>query len=100
MPRGVGYHLASIDSHLECGRHNAAQRTLRSIQKCGRIGGQLRFGYGRRSRVEGAMHRYGTIIGRQRHGRRPSKQNAKASIACDVLDRMASIGKSGSVRIK
>jgi transposase len=37
---------------------------LRSIEQHGRLGWQRRSGYGRRSLVETAMHRYKTIIGR------------------------------------
>src|SRR5215213_8158341 len=73
---------------------------LRSIQQHGRIGWQRRCGYGRRSLVETAMYRYKTIIGRRLHARPLPNQRTEAKIACNVLNRMTSLGMPISVLIK
>jgi transposase len=73
---------------------------LRAIEQHGRIGWQRRSGYGRRSLVETAMYRYKTIIGRRLHARTLPNQRTEAKIACNVLNRMTSLGMPICVRIK
>ncbi len=73
---------------------------LHSIGQHGRLGWQRRSGYGRRSLVETAMYRYKTIIGRRLHARTLPNQQTEAKIGCNVLNRMASLGRPISVRIK
>ncbi len=75
-------------------------RHLEAIAKHGRRRWQQRSGYGRRSLVETAMFRYKTIIGRRLHARTRSNQQTEAKIACNVLNRMASLGMPVSVRVK
>ncbi|MGC8531762.1 MAG: IS5/IS1182 family transposase, partial [Acidiphilium sp.] len=75
-------------------------RHLEAIAKHGRRGWQQRSGYGRRSLVETAMFRYKTIIGRRLHARTLPNQQTEAKIACNVLNRMASLGMPVSVRVK
>jgi hypothetical protein len=65
-----------------------------------RRGWQQRSGYGRRSLVETAMFRYKTIIGQRLHARTLSNQQTEAKIACNVLNRIASLGMPVSVRVK
>ncbi len=71
---------------------------LATIAKRGRIGWQRSSGYSRRSLVETAMYRYKTIIGRRLYARIPSTQRTEAKIACNVLNRMTSLGMPISVR--
>ena len=73
---------------------------LRSIQKHGRLGWQRRSGYDKRSLVETALYRDKTIIGRRLHARTLPNQKTEAKIACNVLNRMTSLGMPISVRIK
>jgi hypothetical protein len=71
-----------------------------AIARHGRIGWQRLSGYSRRSRVETAMSRYKAILGRRLHARTLPNQKTEAKIACNVLNRMTSLGMSVSVRIK
>jgi Transposase DDE domain len=73
---------------------------LHTIARHGRIGWQRLSGYSRRSRVETAMCRYKMILGRRLHARTLPNQQTEANIACDVLNRMTSLGMPVSVRIK
>jgi transposase len=73
---------------------------LRTIEDHGRLGWQRRSLYGRRSLVETAMYRCKIIIGRRLHARSLLNQKAEAKIACNVLNRMTSLGMPISVRIK
>jgi hypothetical protein len=50
--------------------------------------------------VETAMYRCKTIIGRRLHARSLLNQKAEAKIACNVLNRMTSLGMPISIRIK
>jgi hypothetical protein len=52
----------------------------------------------RRRLVETAMYRYKTIIGRRLHARIPSNQRTEAKVACNVLNRMTSLGMPISIR--
>jgi hypothetical protein len=69
------------------------------ITRHGRIGWQQRSGYSRRSRVETAMYRYKTIIGRRLHARTLPNQKTEAKIGCNVLNRMARLGMPVSIRV-
>jgi transposase len=73
---------------------------LETIARHGRIGWQRSSGYSRRSRVETAMYRYKTIIGRRLHARTLPNQKTEAKIGCNVLNRMTSLGMPVSVRVK
>jgi transposase len=73
---------------------------LEMIARHGRIGWQRRSGYSRRSRVETAMYRYKTIIGRRLHARTLPNQKTEAKIGCNVLNRMTSLGMPVSVRVR
>jgi len=81
---------------------NPTQRDqhLQMFAQHGRRGWQQRSGYGRRSLVETAMFRYKTIIGQRLHARTLSNQQTEAKIACNVLNRIASLGMPVSVRGK
>jgi hypothetical protein len=67
-------------------------RHLAAIAEHGRIAWQRCSGYSRRSLVETAMYRYKTIIGRRLHARILPSQRTEAKIACNVVNRMTSLG--------
>jgi hypothetical protein len=74
-------------------------RHLAEIAKHGRMRWQRRSGYNRRSRVEIAMFRYKTIIGRRLQARTLPNQRIEAKIGCNVLNRMTRFGMPISTRI-
>jgi transposase len=78
--------LGQNENQTQCDRH------LEAIPQHGRRGWHQRSVYGRRSLVEAAIFRRKTIIGRRLHDRTPSNQQTEAKIACNVLNRMASLG--------
>jgi hypothetical protein len=71
---------------------------LVTIAKRGRIGWQRSSGNSRRGLLETAMYRYKSIIGRRLHARIPSNQRTEAKVACNVLNRMTSLGMPISIR--
>lgn len=73
---------------------------LAVIAERGRISWQRSSGYSRRSLAETAIYRYKTIIGRRLHARTLSAQRSEAKIACNVINRMTSLGMPVSVRVK
>ena len=73
---------------------------IEMVARHGRVGWQRSSGYSRRSRVETAMYRYKTIIGRRLHARTLPNQKTEAKIGCNVLNRMISLGMPVSVRVK
>ena len=73
---------------------------LATIAKRGRMTWQRSSGYSRRSLVETAMYRYKTIIGRRLHARTLPTQRTEARTACNVLNRMTSLGMPISIRSK
>ena len=75
-------------------------RHIETIARQGRVAWRQSSGYCRRSRVETAMYRYKTIIGRRLHARNLPNQKTEAKIACNVLNRMTTLGMPISVRIK
>jgi hypothetical protein len=58
----------------------------------------LRVGRGRLT--EPVMYRYKTIIGRRLYARTLSNQHGEAKIACNILNKMTSLGIPISVPIK
>jgi transposase len=67
-------------------------RHIQLLARKGRIGWQKAVGYGKRSLVETAFHRYKILIGRSLRARTLSAQKVKARIACKVINRMTSLG--------
>jgi transposase len=61
----------------------------------GRMGWQKAVGYGKRSLVETAFHRYKVLIGRSLRARTLSAQKVEARIACKVINCMTSLGIPG-----
>ena len=65
----------------------------------GRMGWQKAVGYGKRSLVETAFHRYKVLIGRRLRARTLSAQKVEARIACTVINRMTSLGMPVSRKV-
>jgi hypothetical protein len=73
---------------------------LHTIARHGHIRWQRLSGYSRRSCVETTISRYKAFFGRLLHARTLPNQKTEATIACNVGNRMTSLGMSVSVRIK
>ena len=56
-------------------------------------------GYHRQARVANTFFRYKTIIGDRIRARHPKSQAAEALIACNILNRMAELGRPESFAI-
>jgi transposase len=67
-------------------------RHIEMLARKGRMGWQKAVGYGKRSLVETAFHRYKVLIGRSLRARTLSAQKVEARIACTVINRMTSLG--------
>ena len=74
-------------------------RHLQLIAEKGRMGWQKAVGYGKRSLVETAFHRYKVLIGRSLRARTLSAQKVEARIACQVINRMTSLGMPVSRKV-
>ena len=78
-----------------------AQRnaTLETIRKVGRQGWQRESRYRRQGSVENLFFRYKRTLGNSLRARRYESQKREAMIACNVLNRMAELGKPESQAI-
>ncbi len=56
-------------------------------------------GYHQQARVENTLFRYKTIIGDRLRTRHPESQQREALIACNILNRMAELGRPDSFSI-
>jgi hypothetical protein len=74
-------------------------RNIRSIGRLGRREWHRRSGYGRRSMVENTIYRYKRIIGREMRARTLAGQRAEMRIACQILNKMTSLGMPDSYRV-
>jgi hypothetical protein len=78
----------------------ARNRTVRRVQKVGRLRWKKEAKYHRQGKVENAFFRYKTIIGDRLRSRDPDSQRTEALLACNILNRMFEIGRPRSVAIK
>jgi transposase len=74
-------------------------RHIQLLANKGRMGWQKAVGYGKRSLVETAFHRYKVLIGRSLRARTLSAQKVEARIACKVINRMTSLGMPVSQKV-
>jgi hypothetical protein len=74
-------------------------RHIAMLARKGRIGWPKDVGYGKRSLVETAFHRYKVLIGRSLRARTLSTQKVEARIACTVINRMTSLGMPVSRKV-
>ncbi len=80
-------------------RPTARDRTVRRVRKVGRRQWKKESGYHQQARVENTFFRYKSIIGDRLRARHPKSQEAEAVIACNILNRMAEIGRPESFAI-
>jgi hypothetical protein len=78
---------------------NARNRTIMRMKEIGRRRWKKESGYHRQARVENAFFRYKSIIGDRLRARHPKSQAAEALIACDILNRMTTLGRPASYAI-
>jgi len=69
------------------------------VKEVGRRQWKKESGYHRQARVENAFFRYKTIIGDRLRARNPQSQETEAIIACNILNRMITIGRPESFAI-
>jgi hypothetical protein len=73
-------------------------RHIRSIERIGRREWHKRSGFTKRSRIENAVYRYKTIVGREMKARTLAGQRVEARIGCRIVNRMAKLGMPESFR--
>ncbi len=77
----------------------ARDRTVRRVRKVGRRQWKKESGYHQQARVENTFFRYKSILGDRLRSRHPKSQEVEAVIACNILNRMAEIGRPESFAI-
>jgi len=80
-------------------RSSARDRTIQKVKRIGRRQWKKESGYHRQARVENAFFPYKSIIGNGLRARTPKGQAVEALFACNVLNRMAELGRPESYRI-
>ena len=71
---------------------SARDRTIMRVKEIGRRRWKKESGYHRQARVENTFFRYKSIIGDRLRARHPKSQEVEALIACNILNRMLTIG--------
>jgi IS5 family transposase len=77
----------------------ARDRTIMRVREIGRRRWKKESGYHRQARVENTFFRYKTIIGDRLRARHPKSREAEAIIACNILNRMITLGRPVSCKI-
>jgi IS5 family transposase len=77
---------------LPCARN----RTIMTVKEIGRRRWKKESGYHQQARVENTFFRYKSIIGDRLRARHPKSQEAEALMACNILNRMITLGKPES----
>ena len=80
-------------------RSTARNRTVMRVGEIGRRQWKNESGYHRKGRVENTFYRYKTLIGGRLRARVRNAQETEATVACDVLNRMRSLGWPTSEKI-
>ena len=80
-------------------RSSLRDRTIRRVKQIGRRRWKKESGYHRQARVENAFFRYKSIIVDRLRSRHSKAQDAEASIACNILNRMTELGRPASFAI-
>ena len=78
---------------------SARNRTIMRVKEIGRRRRKKESGYYRQPRVENVVFRYKSIIGDRLRARHPKSQEAEALMACNILNRMATLGRPASCAI-
>ncbi len=79
---------------------SARDRTVKRVRKVGRRQWKKESGYHEQARVENTFFRYKSIIGGRLRARHPRSQEAEAVIACNILNKMAELGRPQSFAMK
>ena len=69
------------------------------VKEVGRREWKKESGYHQQARVENTFFRYKTIVGPRLRARHPESQKAEALMACNILNRMITLGKPESLAI-
>ncbi len=80
---------------LPCSRN----RTIMRVKEIGRRQWTKESGYHKQARVENTFFRYKSIIGDRLRARHPKSQEAEALMACNILNRMITLGRPESCAI-
>ena len=80
-------------------RSSARDRTILRIKEVGRRRWKKESGYHQQARVENTFFRYKSIFGEKLRARHPLSQEAEATIACNILNRMTGLGMPESFAI-
>jgi hypothetical protein len=81
-------------------RPGARDRAVRRVKEIGRREWKKESGYHQQARVENTFFRYKSIIGDRLRSRHPMSQKAEALIACNILNRVAELGRPQSFAMK
>ncbi len=81
------------------GRSKVRDRVIERIREVGRRTWKKEAGYHQQARVENAFFRYKSIIGEALRARTSGGQMVESLVACQVLNRMTSLGRPESYRI-
>ena len=90
---------AATRSQRQRPRPSSRDRTIIRVKEIGRRRWKKESGYHQQARVENTFFRYKTIIGGRLRARHPKSQEAEAIIACNILNRMITLGKPESLAI-
>ena len=77
----------------------ARNRTIMRVKEVGRREWKKEWGYHQQARVENTFFRYKSTIGDRLRARHPKSQEAEVIIACNILNRMITLGKPESLAI-
>ncbi len=77
----------------------ARDRTIMRVEKVGRREWKKESGYHQQARVENTFFRYKSTIGDRLRARHPESQQTEATTACNILNRMAGLGRPESLTI-
>jgi IS5 family transposase len=80
---------------LPCSRN----RTIMRVKEIGRRRWKKESAYHQQARVENTFFRYKSIIGDRLRARHPKSQEAEALMACNILNRMITLGRPESCAI-
>jgi hypothetical protein len=72
---------------------------IETISQVGRREWKKASGYHRQAKAENAFFRYKQVVGRRLRARTGQGQNMEVRVACDVLNRMASLGMPKSMAV-
>ena len=81
------------------GRSKVRDRVIERIREVGRRTWKKEAGYHQQARVENAFFRYKSIIGEALRARTSGGQMVESLVACQVLNRITSLGRPESYRI-